>query len=1068
MQHRLTALWLTIFFLFLCSTAVSADDISALSFADNGYDGSEQYLFSPTVEYSSYDDLPDTLTLGIPGNSWSCVGDVDEQRQVVSGGIPSIHVKLKSENSFLPDDASPEDYENSELTEFRGFTELTLNYKAWSIDLTSYSTLCFGLSAPGYGNHYPLQISLKTTEASLQSKLYLNNSADGSWSLIYLDIRDIQGEFLELTVRLDYPHIALPPYIQCSMPYLTTTSPAGFDYAQRFLTDKMSAETGRVVLSNGRVRPEDGSAHLHARLITDDFPDCGTSAYYEIKLSGISQGNLTLGTLYVGTTEEQRRFSKRISLSSSDGVYIIPVDVYDDIYSFSLEFDNVECDALYFTIEYIKLYCGVQTPLSGNPNIGAVTSIYRSGDNITFTGSMERDSVTQFSGTNIHFYAIPGCSPDAHETAIEIGSIKVSTMFENTVDLSAYPSIGDTFMFYAAVQTDDGHILPLSRPRYADAAGLRETSVSNIGLYNAATVGAFESNVSHVMIDLPLDKLCSQSRNSVANITYIDYSETSAPEQFSYEQLYFEPEFLVGLDRDIEFYISAGIEVYLQLSSMSDILSDASLHRYAAVIRFLSSRYSGIAGIVIGNGVNSAEFIGGSSFSDPAVYAASLAEICRVTYNAASVYIPDLLVVVPFVPDDGENRISERSLTVMLSDRLSDVGQIPWAFMYTFYQADDDLSTVTSLSRNLSELDIEGADAVMFFYQPTNNDLLAAYRKYADSLRSSGQNTVPEYKLYVASAFGEICDLCADYRARAVFLSLDGLSVRNDHDFYSGLKSVGQSDRFVYDSNAVMPSESENIFGKYTIWNFSSQYYPLDWIAGGGVSSCVTESSELFSDATGKYTRVLRSAFKAEDSSGAAGIILRNFQYEYDFSEIERMDFTFSLEQIEGSEEYLSLSSDENEGVTVVFVIGTDDYRAEFYADSLQCGEIQRLSCDLSEYKYRSTVDFVGIMVYANHEVSFDLSSVAVSSSTLSDDELRRMFSQAASQSNNDSLAEHDLVSLGAFLIIIALVTVSAVTLLTRRDREEDELREAAKRANQQNRRHLQSTNDNHITHRRN
>lgn len=1056
-------IWLTVFLLFFCAVnsyaAVPFDGV-VLSFADDGFSGEEQYLFNPTAATGDDGELS-VAKLDLSGNSWDYSGDVDYQRR-------RLHDDMQTFAAYI-------DTVDGSDAEFYGFTQLSLDYDERDIALDGYANLCFGLSIDGGGNHYPVHITLETTKGTAESSLYITTRDDErNYSIVYIDINDIDGQILSLNIKVSYNVENTPDIITCTMPYLTTNSNVGFVNAENFTTNRLSSEIGTVALTSGKVTPNSsGMAYLNAKFVSTDRPGAGSSAYFEVKLSGVTQGNLTLSTLYAGTSSEQRQYSKKISLTAPDGIYTIPIDVYGDIHSFALQFDNVECDN-FFYIDSIQVYSGAKAPLAGNSDIGSVSSIRRAGDKITFVGSMERDYVTQFTGNKIYFYAIPGSTPDNIQTAVELGSIKVSTMFEYTLELSGRKSIGDTFMFFAAIKTTDADgnetILPLSRPRYADADPLHEINLSNVGLYNAATVGAFESNVSHVMVDVPLDTLISKSDSSSASVTYISYDGGDS----AVHQTALDSAFLKQLNRDIEFYSSAGIEVYLRLTEFSAIdgmtgtTSDASsseqasvLHNYAAVVRFLASRYSGIAGIVLGTGVNSSEIGVGSTFDDLASYSATVAELCRITYNAASVYIPDILVIVPFVPNDGGEWVSERTLAVMLSDRLSDIGHIPWAFMYTFYSADDDLSAITSLDRLLYDLEIEGAGATMFFYQPSNDELLKDYFEYLKSIPEGEE--IPEYKNYVASAFGEICDLCSAYRARAVFLSLDGISVKNDHNFYSDLKSAGQSDRFVYEFFAETADENESFASKYTLWDFSDKYYPLDWIAGGGVSSCATEPSTRFtSDPSIEYTRVLRSTFETEDSSGVAGITLRNFRKQYNFSEVDAIDFTFAVETAEVGDGFINLSDDQN-GATVVFVIGTDDYRAEYYADNVTCGEIQRLRCDLTGYEYRNTIDYVGIMVYADYEVVLDLSAVSVSSKTLAEESLAEMFSADKEEPATIS----NRLSVIAFIIIISVITVMAVILLIRRDREEDELREAAIKASAQNRRSSRSRSV-YTDHRRN
>lgn len=1041
--------FLTIIFLVFSLVAVSADEVTkVLSFAEDGYSGSETF-FAPTAQS---DEEPNYMILNLSGKKWNYSGDIITQSRHASFGIQNFIAEMPTSDELISQYDSG-NFTDEEQKEFSGHTTLFLDYINQIYDLTDYDCLRFGICIQGDAVHYPVIIQLETTDGIYEAKTYISaNEASLKYSLITFDLSDISGKLLNLTVKTEYSRESLPYHVRCTLPYATTNRTAGFSNAERFSTARLSAETGTVTLTGGRVIPDNsGMAYLDAMLAVRSQPAHNSSAYFEIKLSNLTQGNLTISVLYAGTTNEQRRYSKKISLSAENGIYTVPIEVYDDIYSFSLQFDNVECNGS-FIINSIKLYGSAKALLAGNSAIGTVSSIKRNGDSVTLDGTMERDFVKQASGESIYFYAIPGSSPDDQSTAIELGRVKVSTIFESTLDLSQYPSLGDTFMFYAAIKTKDKSgneiILPLSHPRYADGSPISESKVSNVGLHNPATVGAFESNVSHVIVDISLDELITSDSTSIANTAYISYGSSDDGSALT-KQLYFSMPLLDSLDRDIKFYISAGIEVYLKLLfSSEELLYNAPndpdyIHRYAAVVRFLTRRYSGIAGIVLGDGVNSSDTVESADLSDISVYASVIADMCRVTYNASSTAIPDILVIIPFVPNDGASWISERTLTVMLSDRFADIGQIPWAFLYTLYDSETKPDIVNSTNKLLYDLEIEGAGATMFLCKPSNKTLMSEFSEANIALPDSES---PEYNSFVASSFIELCELYKSYKARAVFFSLDGISVKNDHNFYSALKKAGQSDRFVYDSRANIASESNS--SSYTLWDFTNKYHSLDWLAGGGVSSCYTVPSTRFiKDPTTEYGRVLRSTFESEDSTGVAGIILRNFQRKYDLSEVDSIDFTFSLEKLDGDNEYSPISFD-NEDVTIVFVIGTDDRRAEYYADNIKYGEALHFSCDLTEYEYRSTVDYVGIMLYADYEVALDLSTVSASSMTLDKDELASLFSSV-----NAPESSNDFISFVLFISIIAMMTIFVVVLLNRRDREEVEQREAELKNAPKNRR---------------
>ena len=100
--------------------------------------------------------------------------------------------------------------------------------------------------------------------------------------------------------------------------------------------------------------------------------------------------------------------------------------------------------------------------------------------------------------------------------------------------------------------------------------------------------------------------------------------------------------------------------------------------------------------------------------------------------------------------------------------------------------------------------------------------------------------------------------------------------------------------------------------------------------------------------------------------------------------------------------------------------------------------EIFDIRCDLREYEHSDKIDYIGIMVYANREVVFDLSKVAVTSETLDSDELKELVLEKTSVQNVRDIRNEIIIS-----AVIVSVSASVILVLVRRDREEA----AAKRA---------------------
>ena len=116
-------------------------------------------------------------------------------------------------------------------------------------------------------------------------------------------------------------------------------------------------------------------------------------------------------------------------------------------------------------------------------------------------------------------------------------------------------------------------------------------------------------------------------------------------------------------------------------------------------------------------------------------------------------------------------------------------------------------------------------------------------------------------------------------------------------------------------------------------------------------------------------------------------------------------------------------------------MIGADDNRAEFTARELTYGATHTLVCDLSEYEFASSVEYVGVMIYSEKSVHFDLSSVTVCSDTKTDEELYELFNPTTSAVDG----AYEVYGIGALILIVAVISVVGCIFFVRRDREDRE-----------------------------
>lgn len=1022
-----------------CGIAVSADAVSVPAYAVGGYDDTDADVFAP--QSSSAARLFD-----LGSGDWDLEGDHLRRRHRSKDGRVLMTAEISDPDEMdEPDEGGlPEGYTSfvMELDEYSG----------------KYNTLAFGVLIDGCdGPGVMLNVDVVTVNEELTARVYVT---PGQWSMIYMDAILLESRITEMRITVEYGG-DVPDSVTLTKPYLSKNRPAGMRYAEQLSANQWNTVDGTALIRSGRIKPgDDGQAMITAPLITTVRTVPGATVYFEIRLDGVVSGNMTLGILYAGAHEEQRQTMKKISLNALDGVYTVPVKADAEIVSYSLAFDNMVCEDDAVTVQSLRVYGEGRAPVTGNADIGTVESIAREGSKIVFSGIMERQAAADFSDSMLHFYALPGWCADDLSYAVDLGGIKITTRFQHTVNLadSGASAAADTFRFFAGIPTPDG-ILPLSAPRYPDAEAPSVSGVSNMGLYAAASVGVFESNASHVMVEIPLDALIVQNHDagSRVEIPYVLYGASSDSGVFStggLRTLSLDEDLLRSIDAEIDFYLSAGIRVYLRLTAASPVAGltyggkdsqnyavrasdNEARQMYAALIRSLTERWDGISGIALGRGVNYGALVGDTSLESAAVYASDLAEVCRITYNAASVNVPDVMVIVPYVEymtDGGEENlwIPDRTLAVMLANKLDEIGSIPWVLMYCVDSTEDDLTSPVSLSRMLADLELESPAGLMVFWQPDSGELMRQYLAY----RSDPANEEMDLSRFIASRFGELCGVCADFRARAVFLSMANLPDGAGYAFYEYLKreSADDSGRYVYDGVTAEAVERPSHDAVVTLWDFSDKHHTMDWIAGGGVASCLTDYSTLFSEADpdSEYVRVLRARVDLSGTaSGAAGITMCKFDESLDFTGIEGMDFTVAVEQ--RNESAVNPGRDT---VTLVFVIGTEDTRAEYYAKNVKCGEIRAFHCDLTGYEYLDAIDYVGVMVYADFEVYLDIADVNVHSSLLTEEDVRGLLGDAEPA----AVVDRDAYRLALILCaVVVVMSVAAIAAITRHENEEAE-----------------------------
>jgi len=919
-----------------------------------------------------------------------------------------------------------------------------------------YRAMQFGIALEDAEGDFPLTAELETSRGTVTADLTLRaHPIEGSgilfshnqvrsgngWSVVTLDLTEAEGSLRRLTVRLRED--VLPVNTVFSAPLLTTEPTEELIRAGQFSSFRLEAESGSFSGSGPAARTDENGRLLVTGApatvcpLGENVPCC-----FEIRTSDIpaANGRLSLGLDFVDGLE--RVWSSPVRLGADDNVYVVPADILSGVKSFSLLFEGLDPGAS-FRIESVRIFSGGDPTTGGNEWLGRLERVERSSGGLLFKGSVTADAARSFSSGVIRFCAVPspvflneedrafftaGGSVRLPECAVTVGESKLSTRFEFRFPMpSALPANADSCVYFACVPdpADPDAVMLLSPPRYADIPATdRPVSASRFGLADTFPAGAFESNTFHILTDVSLDRLLSGSGGVSAAYT--------VPGEDSPRSVFFDASLLSELDRDVQFYRSAGIEVYLRFginepipgltaqdSLFPDMTSPESAALWCAAVRFFAGRYPDAAGLVLPGPVNDAEAAGVRE-EEIGRWADALSHLCTLTGSAASSVSPGMAVCVPF--DESTDSVCSRLFLALFARRMARTGSPSWTLLS---MAGSDGGVTGRLKQTLSyltDLSLPGPGDLMYVYSLTQRELNQQYAAYLATPASERDSAYVPSEMAV-ELYRRFSDACGT-GARVVFFSPAGLTQRYDHDFYDVLKrGAGIKDAVRESGTRAVSVLPGMVF--HDLWDFSDAYYPLDWIPGGGALSCSTELSEAFSDAAGKPSRVLSVSFQ-EARDGVAGIVMRNLKNTVDLSRVEALTFDFLLEDAGG------IVPTDDGGVSVVFIAGTDDKRAEFHADGLSCGEIHRLSCPISDWDDRDRVDFLSIAVYADRPVSLKLSKVTAAASGIPSEELEAVFSPPSEEEDKP-----DAGWLLPVLVFLAAASFSVFVLLTRRDTED-------------------------------
>ncbi len=874
-----------------------------------------------------------------------------------------------------------------------------------------------------------------------------------TWHEIVIDITE--AEALEsITVTFTFDTIDVPERIRISP--LQLNDSIQNNYVSRYSTSHFKISGGRLNNANGVVslHPFGTLTEIDGNFALNELPTEGTQAFMLVTLSG----NITGGTVTMGCRSAKSEIMTyadcgALQLQNGRYIYSFPFLASDAMISYRLSFRNCTYTGNGIRIESISIVFTEDSPprATGNGFVSGI-ALNRENGRLTIQGSVSQTITNTYKKDSLVVYAVPytaECRIEEQHTVwegTEIHRSKLFMNFELILDAELTARYVGTHMFYVTVEGEEHAPILLSMPMGADYGVDAETEHSIVGIEGGSAVGTFESNASHVIVDIPFDRLvvktvtpAQQDKTDPTAFLTANTLKTHTPDGTA---IYLDTNLLKELLTEIGFYHSANLDVYLRISDASTVfinnisrLNAWDMEVYSAILTAIltydsSLMQNAISGVILGEAVCYSEeaFAGEKQQAKNLyTYTAKLSALINVTYSTVNSCLrtSQASVVVPYAANGSYNPLVNQ----MLAWHNKRTGSPIWYVMYCFSTADKaETNTFDSLIYDAERLldtsshfgpDGESAGC-LYFYVPN-----ADY---------SAESITMEYNAF--------CEDVLPKNPKAVFLSVRGVLDERKEQLYRSLKTLRNGEKnstiVTIEANTIptTPEPDEKNTFEYTVWDFSNLYHNNGWVSGGAVAGCGTERSEIFSQDMGKSCRALRTkVYSNFENSMASAIVLRNFNQSIDFSGVDQLVFRFSIAETQDTS-------------TLIFVMGNERIRAEYPLTDVTPSTVHAIRCPLSEFSGKNDVDYIGVMVYSGESAVLEIQSVTLQSQAMSPDSMAALFTLSEEELPDKGLEAYFTIG------IILVITVFASVMLIHRDKEESDRKSPPPHSGNQNSTH--------------
>ncbi len=825
------------------------------------------------------------------------------------------------------------------------------------LDLSAFSELTFDVSLKGDASEYTVTVTLSSESFSSAHTVESKNEN----CVFSIPLKDGVREALS---RIDIDILANGSVSYATVSSVTADDTYTYAYLDSFMAKDISSDTP-LAKSKDKISATSDNGNVSLTLDFVDKFEKDVNVLTWITLEKATTGTVSAKARYVDEENGTEEFFTAAPISASQGSvpFVIPGG-YTDI---TFLFTNISSNAA-----LVVTGAGCANMGKSEKSVGSITSCRYDGKKINISGSLSTEDSLQYMGSKLLLYMIP--ITKASNYSLEDYEPCATGSFSTKFTLSAECDPTYAQYFYKVVlDTDDGFISvgTLSGASCSASVPVAQGSLSTICGAGAADV--FETNASRVIINVAAGNLL-ETNNIYSAVNY-NYGTT----------YHFNPSYLSQLDNSIGFYNAAGVKVYIRLYSDKDGYTfdyssenAESIALMSAVCSFLSERYPGICGFIMGSPLNASAAITPEKAISYAKLICAFSECVKSKNTSCEVVIP--------IDEKGSG--DPRLLIAMLSYYLADLNAPSTVIMY---ETSSISSACVSAANSLSILSAQ----------------LGAKTDGCSVLWKVASSTTTEM---IRESYRDLCIIGATYGIR--FAAIDLTNTEKSSHLFDTLKETMDAHNVTTTTitQHKASTEDNDFSGTYPIWDFSSSYDTAGWVAGGSFSSPVSTRGSFSG-------RVLLST--AGKSSTGAGILIAPAKKSIN------MENTVARVR-------LSVFSKSAETADISVIFGSGDSRAEFSA-VIPCNAESVLLCDMATFPGATNVDYSAIIVRGVADASAEISKVELCSTKLSHEEMKEKYAQVP------EIEHRPLLYVTVIFIAAFTVTIFSVLLKSRKHQKKVE-----------------------------